>query len=243
VVVSSTNPELKTLQAAWRWALTQQPLTEGNPEFGRWLLICNDSPYMRACTGALKQEFSLTGPLFGNSANPFANGSKVFITSGVAAGIVILPGGLSPGGQNAFLRAYQIYNSPEFNQLRGGYFSGTSVEVNIANTTIIYEPSLPMEQGYAGMTLFPEMGFVLGPRAFASEEDLARTILHESYRLETSASSGGLSGAMASQETADAAAFANDSYATLIGEPDVPGGLGGEAGEGGGEGGGGAGGE
>jgi hypothetical protein len=34
------------------------------------------------------------------------------------------------------------------------------------------------------MTLAGENGFILGPRAFASREDLARTVLQELFRLD-----------------------------------------------------------
>lgn len=241
VTISADSPEVKALQAAWRWAQGQAP---GASELYKWTLICNVSPYRVNVPAPLRLEVAQSSPM--GSTNGFAGNGKILVTGAVAAGILVVPGGLTPGGQAAFIRAYKIYTSPEFEQLRTAYLSEESVEVSINGTTIIYEPSLPAAEGYAGMTLFGENGFVLGPRAFTSEADLARTILHECYRLENSASSEGVSGSMATEETADAHDFAMNSYSALMSEPDVPDDpLGGEPGDegGGGDGGGAVGGE
>lgn len=61
----------------------------------------------------------------------------------------------------------------------------------------------------SGMTMFGENGFLIGREAFTSESELTKTVLHELYRLNTSASAGGVSGELAAQETAAAADFAN----------------------------------
>lgn len=57
--------------------------------------------------------------------------------------------------------------------------------------------------------MFGENGFLIGRETFSSDEELAKTVLHELYRLNTSASAGGVSGELATQETAAAADFAN----------------------------------
>lgn len=77
----------------------------------------------------------------------------------------------------------------------------------------MYEPKLPA----SGMALFEENGFVLGPEAFVSEAELTQTLLHESYRLGMTTSSGGLSGALATSETNAAASFAARMYEALMG--------------------------
>lgn len=67
------------------------------------------------------------------------------------------------------------------------------------------EPNVPI----SGMTLFEENAFVIGKEAFSSDDELIKTILHELHRLYTSKSSGGVNGALASQETEAAFNFAN----------------------------------
>jgi hypothetical protein len=62
------------------------------------------------------------------------------------------------------------------------------------------------------MTLFGENGFVLGREAFVSEAELTKTLLHETYRLTTSQSAVGVSGAVASAETNEAFSFAERAY-------------------------------
>jgi hypothetical protein len=105
-----------------------------------------------------------------------------------------------------------IIRSSEFGALRAANAAGKSAEVSAGGTTIVYEPGLPA----SGMTLFGENGFVLGPEAFSSEAELGHTVLWELYRLGTSSSSGGVSGALASSETSAAQSFATR-YSHLLG--------------------------
>ncbi|MCO4858927.1 hypothetical protein MKD49_20730 [Herbaspirillum sp. WGmk3] len=56
--------------------------------------------------------------------------------------------------------------------------------------------------------MFGENGFLIGREAFTSTQELQQTILHELYRLTTSNSANGVSGALAAQETKAAADFA-----------------------------------
>lgn len=74
-----------------------------------------------------------------------------------------------------------------------------------------YEPGLSA----SGMTLFGENGFVIGRGAFSSGGEFGRTVLHELYRLSHSGAAGGVSGALATQETAAAAGFAERAAAAL----------------------------
>jgi len=68
------------------------------------------------------------------------------------------------------------------------------------------------------MTLFGENGFVLGREAFASEAELTQTLLHETYRLSTSQAAAGVSGGLATSETASAAGFAGRAYQAFFGQ-------------------------
>jgi hypothetical protein len=65
------------------------------------------------------------------------------------------------------------------------------------------------------MTMFGENGFIIGREAFSSPGEFARTILHELYRLSYSASAGGVTASVATQETAAAASFAERAAAFL----------------------------
>jgi hypothetical protein len=87
-----------------------------------------------------------------------------------------------------------------------------AAEINITGTTIVYEPSLPA----SGMTLFGEHGFLLGPEAFINESELSQTVLHELFRLGTSASAEGVSGDLARAETNAAAKFAARHHHLLL---------------------------
>jgi hypothetical protein len=88
--------------------------------------------------------------------------------------------------------------------IRAANSSGQSATVTVNGRLIQYEPGLPA----SGMTMFGENGFLIGPEAFASESELQQTVLHELYRLNTSASSAGVSASLATQETQAAAGFA-----------------------------------
>lgn len=105
-----------------------------------------------------------------------------------------------------------IYASTQFAQLRAAHAAGESVTVRIGGRLIQYEPGLPA----SGMTMFGENGFLIGREAFSSEAELGKTILHELYRLGTSASAGGVSGNLASSETAAAFSFAERAIGELF---------------------------
>jgi hypothetical protein len=81
-------------------------------------------------------------------------------------------------------------------------------ELTINGRTIIVEPGMPA----SGMTLFEENAFVVGREAFTSDAELTKTLLHETQRLVTSRSSGGVSGELATSETEAAASFAERAY-------------------------------
>jgi RHS repeat-associated protein len=109
------------------------------------------------------------------------------------------------------VEAEGILSSAELATLRAAYAAGRSASVTIGGRTILYEPGLSA----SGMTMFGENGFILGREAFAVRGELARTLFHELYRLSHSASAGGVSAALAAEETAAAAAFAERTAALL----------------------------
>jgi hypothetical protein len=87
-------------------------------------------------------------------------------------------------------------------------FEAGGAQLELAGRTIIVEPAMPA----SGMTLFGENGFVLGREAFASTEELTKTLLHELYRLGVSQSSGGLGQQLASLETQATFCFAERAW-------------------------------
>jgi hypothetical protein len=89
-------------------------------------------------------------------------------------------------------------------QIGAAHAAGEPLSVTIGGRLVQYEPSLPA----SGMTMFGENGFLIGREAFASHAELQNTVLHELYRLQTSTSASGVSGALATQETKAAFNFA-----------------------------------
>ena len=94
--------------------------------------------------------------------------------------------------------------SSELAQIRTAHIAGEPLSVNVEGRLIQYEPGLPA----SGMTMFGENGFLIGREAFTSQAELQKTLLHELYRLNTSTSAAGASGALAAQETKAAFDFA-----------------------------------
>ncbi|MBX3206710.1 MAG: hypothetical protein KF764_16695 [Labilithrix sp.] len=92
-------------------------------------------------------------------------------------------------------------------QLRTLFEAGGG-ELAVGGRTVIVEPGMPA----SGMTLFGENAFVLGREAFTSDAELAKTLLHETQRLTTSRSGGGVSAELATSETEAAASFAARAY-------------------------------
>ncbi|HKT00713.1 MAG TPA: hypothetical protein VJT31_14375 [Rugosimonospora sp.] len=107
-----------------------------------------------------------------------------------------------------------IMESAEMAQIVEAQAAGESTVVEVAGRIIQYEPGLPA----SGMTMFGENGFLIGNEAFASEGELARTVLHELFRLTTSvAPESGVTGATAASETEAAFSFASRAYEFLKG--------------------------
>ena len=78
-----------------------------------------------------------------------------------------------------------ILNSEKFDAIRAAHASGKGATVKIDGKVVQYSPDLPMHT--SGMTR-GEDGFIMGPRAFLTDEETGRTIAHELYRLNTSVS-------------------------------------------------------
>lgn len=133
-------------------------------------------------------------------------------TYGVLKGVGVAGGGASTAGIPGYTatesgvihEAQSILNSSELARIQAAHAAGQPVTVNIGGRLIQYEPGLPA----SGMTMFGEDGFLIGREAFVSRQELQQTILHELYRLTTSNSANGVSGALATQETKAAADFA-----------------------------------
>lgn len=117
-------------------------------------------------------------------------------------------GSLSPFEQGISDQAQSIYDSLEFGALRDANAAGEYAQIEVGGVTVVYEPGLPS----SGFTLFGEHGFAMGPEAFSSEAETARTILHETFRLNTSQAADGVSADLASSETQSAFDFANKAY-------------------------------
>jgi len=92
-------------------------------------------------------------------------------------------------------------------QLKAKFASGGG-ELKIGGRTIVVEPGLP----YSGMTLQEENGFVVGRAAFASDEELTKTLLHETHRLVTTQSKMGVTRELVREETDAAHSFADRAY-------------------------------
>lgn len=86
--------------------------------------------------------------------------------------------GIAPTEAVILATARRMYDSPKFDDIRAAHKSGQPVTVNLEGYEVQYEP-LP----FSGFTSFGSRGFVIGKEAFASEDELKKTLLHELYRL------------------------------------------------------------
>jgi hypothetical protein len=137
---------------------------------------------------------------------------------GAAAGEGLLAAAVEAGFTEAeagvIAEAGTILRSAEIAEIVEAHAAGESTIVNIAGRVIQYEPGL----NASGMTMFGENGFLIGNEAFASEGELARTVLHELYRLSTSvAPAEGITAETAAAETEAAFNFATRAYEFLRG--------------------------
>ena len=119
----------------------------------------------------------------------------------------------TPVEAEAIAEACAIVASAEFDALRRAHRTGQAAEVGIGGRVIVYEPNLPAR--ISGMTLFQEEAFVLGPRAFVSEDETRKTVLHELFRLRSGQAGSGVSSGKISERTVDAHAFAERAASAL----------------------------
>ena len=103
--------------------------------------------------------------------------------------------------------------SDGFRALQQAFRSGTEAQVTVAGRTVFYVPDLPA--GYSGMTMSAVEGFILGPDAMASQIEVAKTFLHEVYRLRMGQSASGARGDEVASFTQAAHAFAQRAYGAL----------------------------
>jgi hypothetical protein len=119
-----------------------------------------------------------------------------------------VPNDIIPGfnaiESNVIHEARGIFSSAEMGRIEAAHVAGEPISVNVGGRLIQYEPDLPA----SGMTMFGENGFLIGREAFVSQVELQNTVLHELYRLNTSASAAGVSSSLAAQETKAAFDFA-----------------------------------
>ncbi|MBB5865791.1 adhesin HecA-like repeat protein [Xanthomonas arboricola] len=113
-----------------------------------------------------------------------------------------------------FEEAGSIVRSDELAKIEAAHRQGVALEVTVSGRKIMYEPGMPA----SGMTMFGEDGFIIGRDAFKSQGELQKTILHELHRLNTSASSVGVTGPLAAKETDEAFNFAERAFKYMSGE-------------------------
>jgi RHS repeat-associated protein len=98
--------------------------------------------------------------------------------SGLRTAFALARAGLSAGERGVVMESAAILKEGG-KKLFAIFESGEAKEVTIAGQKILVQPDLPV----SGMTLHGENMFVLGKDAFASNSELAKTILQEMFRL------------------------------------------------------------
>jgi hypothetical protein len=125
--------------------------------------------------------------------------------------------GFSSAEAGVIAEAESILTSAEMGEITAAAESGESIAVDIGGRAIQYEPGMPA----SGLTNFEGNGFVLGREAFTSDAELAKTVLHELYRLATSSvPEAGADAATVAAETEAAASFAERAYQVM--QPFLP---------------------
>ncbi|MCA8952139.1 MAG: DUF4157 domain-containing protein [Planctomycetes bacterium] len=117
--------------------------------------------------------------------------------------------------ETAVIREAQgILSSSEFAAIRAAHQAGETTSVTIGGRLIQYEA----EFTYAEAMTLGQEGFVMGPRAFADEAEVAKTLLHELHRLHTSTvvATGSANATTAAQTTRSAFEFAEAAWRLLM---------------------------
>jgi RHS repeat-associated protein len=147
VSVVKGDPRIPSMLAAWKWVVHYLGSPTGAlAEYRAWVMICNNSPFAYVCKGGLGSAFPvlqpMVGPTSGLSAQTFLSGSVFVVGRAFASfgGAVAIPGGLSAVERNAYIRAIEIYNAPEFSTIRAAAAANRAAQVNINGTTVQFEP-------------------------------------------------------------------------------------------------------
>jgi hypothetical protein len=126
---------------------------------------------------------------------------------------ILVKDGYTPQEALTIDQSATILRDPLFRDIKAAKLAGREAEIKVGEVTVVYSPG--QAKNYPGVSLFGEHGFSLGPSAFTSPEELAKTVLWEMHRLTFSTMRGvGGSGGEAA-ETAAADAFAAKAYNTL----------------------------
>ncbi len=117
--------------------------------------------------------------------------------------------------ERAIIReASAMLGSAEFAAIRAAHAAGQSITVNIGGRVVQYEAGLTFSQA---MTLSEVNGFVIGPRAFSSSLETAKTVSQELFRLESGTLGYAQAGGYATEATAAAFEFAEQAGKFVLG--------------------------
>ncbi len=140
--------------------------------------------------GAVGSAGAVIAARSGAGALTFVSSRFLFqgITAGRVGGTAVLEEFAGPGAAAAALGVLNegaaILRSSQFSTLRQANADNVAAEVVIGGRTILFEPDMARLDGVSAMTFEGLNGFVLAPRAFSSEQELARSITQELFRLE-----------------------------------------------------------
>lgn len=109
--------------------------------------------------------------------------------------------------------ARQIWNSQAFKSGIRGMRAGKNSEITVDGVKVVFQADGP----FSGMTLFGERGFVIGKEALRSPDEIVKTVLHEFYRLSTSAAgpNSGVSQALVAKETNNVVNFVERAFKSI----------------------------
>lgn len=109
--------------------------------------------------------------------------------------------------------ARQIWNAQAFKSGIRGMRAGKNSEITIDGVKVVFQADGP----FSGMTLFGERGFVIGKEALRSPDEVAKTVLHEYYRLSTSTagSNTGVSQTLITKETNNVVNFVERAFKSI----------------------------
>jgi RHS repeat-associated protein len=177
IYVSADDPYLAALEKAWLWAIETY---NGASVSYLWTQICN-GPGKSACDGSgLERYFEGSAGTDYETAADLQRGQWIYVGGG-AIGAIMLPAGLSTAGDLAYIRSWQIYTSPKFDEIEQAYKDGKEVTEDIDGTEVMYKPDF--EQEAISFHGDPPL-IVLGPKSMVSEQETVISILWESFRLE-----------------------------------------------------------